>query len=224
VGYHLYCIVPAGHRPPPGTTGVDGQPVMLLEAGRVAAWVGELPERPRPSLERARLHNEVVEKALSAEVAPLPARFGGWFAGEPDVVSALASRESEHLDALARVAGAAEFGVRIALPESGTARDVQTPAHSGGRAYLEEVAQRLSRARESAERLAPGVGAVQAAVRDLVRAEVVEEPRAGLAGVLHLVPREHWDEYRRRVGRLPRELPALRFLISGPWPPYSFVA
>jgi len=37
-----------------------------------------------------------------------------------------------------------------------------------------------------------------------------------------LVEREGLEEYRRRVAEACQERSALRFLTSGPWPPYSF--
>ena len=35
--------------------------------------------------------------------------------------------------------------------------------------------------------------------------------------------RADFADYRDRVARAREALPALRFLASGPWPPYSFV-
>jgi hypothetical protein len=60
----------------------------------------------------------------------------------------------------------------------------------------------------------------EAAVRERV------EPlrtRHGLATIAYLVRRADFADYRDRVARAREALPALRFLASGPWPPYSFV-
>jgi hypothetical protein len=61
---------------------------------------------------------------------------------------------------------------------------------------------------------------------DLVRAEREEQadtPHAVLT-LSHLVARSAFDEYRARARTLRAELPGLRLLVSGPWPPYSFAA
>ncbi|HET9532303.1 MAG TPA: GvpL/GvpF family gas vesicle protein, partial [Blastocatellia bacterium] len=39
----------------------------------------------------------------------------------------------------------------------------------------------------------------------------------------HLVERAHVGVYRERLSSIRRERDDLRFLISGAWPPYSFV-
>ena len=61
-------------------------------------------------------------------------------------------------------------------------------------------------------------------MRDSVRDEKVEtaQTKHAVLTVTHLVAREHFDEYRERGRRLRSVFPALRLLLSGPWPPYSF--
>jgi hypothetical protein len=67
---------------------------------------------------------------------------------------------------------------------------------------------------------------IQVSLRHLVRAESEEEARTPHAVITlsHLVARPHFDEYRERARQLREVLPALRLLLSGPWPPYSFAA
>jgi hypothetical protein len=59
-----------------------------------------------------------------------------------------------------------------------------------------------------------------------VRAERFDEPRGphDMVSVAHLVARTDFDTYRRRLRELRERSPHLRFLASGPWPPYSFAA
>ncbi len=46
--------------------------------------------------------------------------------------------------------------------------------------------------------------------------------RHGLVSVAHLVERGAEREYRVALEVLRHERPDLRFLVTGPWPPYSF--
>jgi hypothetical protein len=203
-------------------TGLDGAGVVAVEAGRLVAWVSDAAERPGPTLDRVRAHHAVVESAQRDEVVPLPVRFGQWFAGADPLAVALRDREAERLARLEALRGTAEFGVRIAVPARRAARDVRDRSAGGGAAYLRAAARRLAEDREQSDLLRPGLDDAREAVRDLVREELEDESAPGMAGLLHLVDRARWADYRARLAELPARHPDLRFMISGPWPPYSF--
>ena len=68
--------------------------------------------------------------------------------------------------------------------------------------------------------------ALHDAFEDTVKAEQFEPLRTshGLLSVTHLVDRSRFDAYRARVAQVRDQQPQLRFLATGPWPPYSFAA
>ena len=43
-----------------------------------------------------------------------------------------------------------------------------------------------------------------------------------LLSAAYLIPRTNLDAFRARVQRLDDQHPALTFVCTGPWPPYSF--
>ena len=43
-----------------------------------------------------------------------------------------------------------------------------------------------------------------------------------LARADHLIERVNVQEYRTKMARAVEERPEVRFMVSGPWPPYSF--
>lgn len=45
----------------------------------------------------------------------------------------------------------------------------------------------------------------------------------GLVAIAHLVPRHDTGAYNRQVHTFTERHPELRFVTSGPWPPYGFV-
>ena len=65
---------------------------------------------------------------------------------------------------------------------------------------------------------------IAAVMKDVVREERVAETRTphGVVNLSHLVSREHFEVYRERVHELRAQHAQLRFLLSGPWVPYSF--
>ena len=59
----------------------------------------------------------------------------------------------------------------------------------------------------------------------LIRDEKINlapQERALLARVDHLVDRSSVEQYREKMGAAIQERPEVRFMVSGPWPPYSF--
>lgn len=224
---YLYCITPAAVVPPAGLQGVGGCAVEAIAAGDLAIWTSTLESgRAEASVEAIAAHNSVVEAAIRPDTTPIPLRFGQRLE-TADEVRDLIDREREAwLAQLKLFAGALEFGLRVIDPErESAARVVHTGRAVGGREYLEEVARRRSEergAREEAERVA---SRVREFVGDATVRERVEplRTRHGLATIAYLVRRVDFADYRDRVTRAREALPALRFLASGPWPPYSFV-
>jgi len=88
--------------------------------------------------------------------------------------------------------------------------------------------QALRDSTKLAERKQAEIEAIGASVRellgDIIRDERVEsaQTRHAVLTLSHLVAREHFDEYRARARRIRTMFPALRLLLTGPWPPYSF--
>lgn len=226
-GAYLYCIAPAGVVPPSGLAGLEDAPVRVASFGTFTAWYSELDARPEPSIERIRRHNQVVEAALTEEATPVPARFGQWFTAPAALEEKLREGAAVHEESLRRVAGAVEFGLRVAEVEAPPASaPAAVPEATTGRAYLEALAVRAAagrsrdaRGREIAARIASVLGPV-------VRQERIEsaQSRHEVVRLAHLVARRDVESYRAGVAAARRRHPELRFLLSGPWPPYSFAA
>lgn len=231
MGVYLYCLGDPDHPAPQEGAGageplrgIEGAPVRATAAAGFAAWVSDLERAPSATLERIRAHNAVIETA-AADVTPLPLRFGQWFESEAALEASLQERRDGLRDALRRVAGAMEFGVRVVDPASDTARRPAEPGdRSSGTAYLEGLVRRERRAEEERRRGAALARELEAWLEGRVR-ETRARPAGseGLVAIAHLVDRHDTREYRLRVGEFPERHPELRFVFSGPWPPYGFV-
>ena len=227
--------------------GVSGGAVRLLRAGSLAAVVSEIEEgRVAVTRDNVLAHERIVERVL-ARTTPLPFRFGT-VTGEARLSSYLTEHEAALNEALARVRGAVEMSVKIIgearalTSESGAAAACDAAEAGGavvtgagdvgeagppagpGAAYLRK--KRIEAAGgEAARRQAEEIGAwLAAGVGDLVKeSDVRLQPSEGLAvRAAHLVERGRVAEYRARLAALRAGRPDLRFLTSGPWPPYSF--
>ncbi|MGH2451916.1 MAG: GvpL/GvpF family gas vesicle protein, partial [Candidatus Limnocylindria bacterium] len=74
-------------------------------------------------------------------------------------------------------------------------------------------------AEEAAVRLREGLSIEQADARH----EICPSDRVALSLSL-LVPAEGAEALKGAAARLAAELPGMRAVVSGPWPPYTFVA
>jgi hypothetical protein len=218
-GIYVYCVGPSSHPEPGPLRGIDGAPVRAERSAGLVAWVSDLTRPPTPSLEGVRAHNAVVEAATET-VTPLPFRFGQWFESTDALDRSLAERQDPLQRALQRVDRALEFGVRVLDP----AHHASPPDRTTGRAYLEALALRARQDEADGARGLDVAAALRARLGPLVRDERVEPGGAGtLAAIAHLVARHDTGKYRDTIMEYAKERPELRFLVTGPWPPYGFV-
>ena len=230
---YAYCLAEGPPPLPPAVSGIGGATprVLSLDVG-VVGVVSDFPEeRAAVSPENVLAHERVVAHVL-ASTTPLPLRFGA-------VVSParLESYVGSHRDALRaafeRVRGCVEMSVKViwdaadlgavggaagdAGPESG-------PATGPGAAFLEAKRRQILGDETRRERADAVAGWLLARLGHVVRESAVHtRPQEALflAGA-YLVERAQLGEYRERLRGACAERPDLRFLASGPWPPYSF--
>lgn len=241
---YLYCLTEPGCEPPAELRGIAGMSVRAVgAAGRLAAWVSDLPEDPGPATaELVRVHDRVVRAALDLET-PLPARFGQSFGGDAALRRALEPRAEGLERSLERVRGGVEMTVRILLPgaplgsgrpeaaergarsEGAAEGGEEIPTSAGaGRAYMARLRGRQQASAELKREAEFLQARVARAVDELAREGVCSPvmPEAHSFSLSHLVAREAVSEYRLAVDALVKSDPALRLLVSGPWAPYSF--
>jgi len=157
-------------------------------------------------------------------------------------VRALLERDHDVLaNALARLAGRQEWGLKL-IAEPGPARAapradraVSTKVPGSGRAYVDRLrrdrlardqAQRTERA--AAQAIHRGMAAQAAAARVLRKPSRELSPDAGelVLNGAYLVERGRAPEFRALATALGERHcpPGMRLEITGPWPPYSFLA
>jgi hypothetical protein len=224
VGVYAYCVVPAGQVAPAGVTGFNGAALSLRPVDRLAIVISE-GGRPEPGAEAIRQHNAVVEAFITEEVTPVPLRFGQWADEAEPLVSAVREKAAWYGERLAAFAGALEFGIRVIQPDRpGPARDVRVSPAATGREYMHALRERVAAERASREEIERVRAGIADALAGLVLQEHVEEARTphGIVTVSHLVARDNFDEYREKTQGLRVRFAEMRFLVSGPWAPYSF--
>jgi hypothetical protein len=197
----------------PEVRGIDDAPLARRTVDGLDLVVSEHERASPDATEEAVLaHGRVVESLVGRSGALLPARFGRGFRDEGALEDAIRARAESLREALERVRGCVEIGVRVVGEEPS-----RSPSAVSGRAYMEA---RLARTAET-ERLARELHEPLAALARASTRTVAATPRLVLSGAYLVEPGEV-EAFRSRVAELEAEHEKLTFACTGPWPPYSF--
>ena len=259
-GLYVYCVLPSDSIDiPDDLTGVGGSPpTALVRDGDIAALASEVPleefgeERLRENLndvawleETALAHERVLETAL-AQTTVIPMRLCTIYANESSVREMLVRERPALVDALARLDGRTEWGVKVfvdraALDAAAAERSEELAALREEVAELPEGEAYMKRKRldtllrEEADLLIDaGVDdvharvaarATEALLNPLQRPEVSGHDGEMLLNGVYLVEDGETDAFHAIVDEVRDEYAPLGFAIepTGPWPPYNFV-
>jgi len=223
--------------------GIGGTPVRVIEHGELAALVGtvdlaEFGERPLAQhladLEwlgrAAREHDEVV-RAAARLTTTMPLRLATVCHDDDAVHARLDSVRGAVLTVLPELDGRDEWGVKIFAVADRTTPAETAPAASGA-AYLTQRRRQLTSRDEwidTATRTAFRAFGRLAEFAAASRQQTPQDQR--LSGAEHpmvlnaafLVSRRDEDAFRAAVADLAAEWPPGGVVLTGPWPPYSFV-
>lgn len=195
------------------------------------------PPKVAASRRKALLAHERVNGAVLREHTVIPMSFGMVFRAREDVVELLRSAHDAFLGVLAEMDGKIEFGLKVSWN-----RDAQLRA-------LEQEDEELRSLREE---IAGGAGAGFAArmqYGQLVEAALEQRSERCVAVLLRrlrdvsvasrcndtmgermimnaafLVQRRRETAFEQRLQAIAQDWPGLDFQLTGPWPPYNFVA
>ena len=232
---YVYCLCAESPRAAlaPDLAGVDGAPPRVSACGEIVAVVSEF-EGDVVAVTRAHvLAHELVCGRVLTETTPLPCRFGT-LTSAARLESYVATHEAALRARLARVRGCVEMSVKVIWrdeQERADEGDGQTAAHAASRAgvgaaFLAAKRRALLGDETARARATEIAGWLAEQLADTVRETYLSpQPRGAIVcAAAHLVERARLAEYRARLRVALAARPALHFLTSGPWPPYSFSA
>jgi hypothetical protein len=222
---YVYCLAEGIERLNKTPAGVSGAAVRIVEFEEdLSALVSVYrPEDFQVSRKNALAHHEVV-RSITEQTTPLPARFGTVV-----TVEQLRNYVSTHHEAikakLAHVRGRVEMNVRmIRTITADTSREPENPA-GPGTAFLLEKRREILREEAGGAQKGQLSTWLREKLGDLVKEEkisVTPSETVILARADHLIDRDNVQEYRTKMARAVEDRPEIRFMVSGPWPPYSF--
>ena len=222
---YVYCLVEGVERLNNAPTGVSGAPVRIVELDEdVSALVSVCrTDAFQVNRKNALAHHEVV-RSITEQTTPLPARFGTVV-----TIEQLRNYVSTHHEAiktkLAHVRGGVEMTVRMiqSIPGADTPQELNKVGP--GTAFLLEKRRELVRDEAGATQKGQLSAWLREKLGDLIKEEKISITRSEtviLARVDHLIKRADVQQYRTKMANAVEERPEIRFMVSGPWPPYSF--
>jgi gas vesicle protein GvpL/GvpF len=229
---YVYAITDRPDSPLPAETGLGGS-LLNIPYRDIAAVVSSLTTSQVPATENNLWAHETVVEGLVLDRAVLPLRFGTVFPDRVAVEASLSEHYADFTASLERVRGRVELGLRVLWKddvghgqEGGPSSVMSQDSASGsGRAYLLsrlEQDRRIQTWRQRGEALAAEINAPLAGLSVEHTQQVLTTHRLLLTAA-YLVRREDLTAFQRQVEAVSVAYPALSFLCTGPWPPYSFV-
>lgn len=225
---YAYCLASAIDTLPEPVQGISAAAVRLLNMENLVVLVSDLDVETVPvTREHALAHAAVVRSVLD-QTTPLPFRFGT-LVSEQQLRNYISVRKPALEAKLESVRGCVEMSVKIiwdksednqsALPEK-----YQDNKPGAGAKFLAEKRRELLGDEQRATQAAELSTWLQEKLKGCVRDKQVivrPEGKLVLSGAF-LVERSKIGQYREKLAELREDRSDLHFLLSGPWPPYSF--
>jgi hypothetical protein len=220
---YVYCLAADIEPSPTPVRGISDASVEVIEIEGFSLLANRFEgETALVTRENVLTHDKVVRSVLN-ETTPLPFRFGS-VVNEQQLASYLRTHRASLESKLAQVRGCLEMSVKIIWETDRTDPGSTSGDLGPGAVFLQQKQReilggerRVKEAREVAAWLEEKVGS-------FVRQEQISlcPTEKLIVAASHLVAREEVTEYRARIAAARDLRRELHFLISGPWPPYTF--
>lgn len=225
---YVYCLVEGVDGLEQSTLGISGAPVRILKSRNFSVLVSDLNEDSLPVTRDNALAHAAVVRSVLDRTTPLPFRFGT-IVTEEHLESYLATHKPALEKKLDSLHGCVEMSVKIIWENSEekqleTRDETQAGAEGKGTSFLVEKRwqiigdeQRAAEATEISKWLHENLSGL---IRD---EQVTIRPTERLVlTAAHLIERDKMTQYWKIAAEIRQNRPELHFLLSGPWPPYSF--
>jgi len=223
---YLYCLAEKIDAPAATVVGISGARVDQhnLEGFSILAAEFAGDSSPLVTRDNVLAHAAVVSSVLN-QTTPLPFRFGT-VVNDEHLRSYLASHKAALEAKLAQVRGCVEMSVKIIW--STDQEEINASGEAGsegpGARFLKEKQREI----RGSERRTEQANQVSDWLKEQVGTYLQQEDTSLcptdklIVAAAHLVRRERLTEYRDRLAEARKTRPELHFLVSGPWPPYTF--
>jgi hypothetical protein len=221
---YVYCLLEGIDEMNGPVRGISGAPVRLQALENLGVLVSDFDADAVPvTRENAMTHAAVVRSVLD-RTTPLPFRFGT-LVTEQQLRSYISARKPALETNLALVRGCVEMSAKIIWEVSDDEQEEpQDSAQGAGAMFLAAKRREILGSELRAAQAKEISTWLHETLSGLTRNEKVDtqfSEKLFLAAA-HLVERPNLPRYREKMAAARAARPELHFLLSGPWPPYSF--
>ena len=213
--------------------GLEEAPLVAVRYRDLGAVTGALGGTGAPAASPANVRrHESVLQALMVTRTVLPVRFGTLLPDAERTREVLREHYRSFAETLARVRGRVELGLRVLWTADGVPLAAAQPPVSersaptvSGRTYLLarlEEEHRSQAVQRQAETIAAEIHGPLAAIAADSTRQTLPTPQTLLVAA-YLVDRDNVVRFEGAVRAVARVFTGCRFLLTGPWSPYSFV-
>ena len=225
---YAYCLASGIDTLPEPVRGISAAPVRLLKIENFVVLVSDLAaEAVSVTREHALAHAAVVRSVLD-QTTPLPFRFGT-LVTEQQLRNYISARKPALETKLETVRGCVEMSVKIISNffednEPAQPKKDRDDKQGAGAMFLAEKRREILGDERRAAHAAEISTWLQEGLEGLARDKQVTVRPGGklVLSAAFLVERLKIGQYRERLARLREDRSDLHFLVSGPWPPYTF--
>lgn len=226
---YAYCLTEDGDALSQTIHGIGEAKVRLIKSGDFSVLVSDFSGDVVPvNRDNALAHAAVVRSVLD-RTTPLPFRFGTLVA-EEQLSSYLTARREALLAKFAQIRGCVEMNVKIISDRDQQHDAKDEVAEKPGTSFLLQKQREIAGSEARAAEAKSVAGWLEGLVAEYVREKDFKTNVTSqlLLSAAHLVERELVEQYRLKLKvareEAQAERPELKFLISGPWAPYSFAS
>ena len=240
-GIYVYCIIESGEARSFGKLGIGGRgdDVFTVHYKELAAVVSRTPLMVYdPTRENALTHEHVNEVMIDNGFTPVPMSFGTMFKTEGDTVEFLKDTYDALRDVLRKMKDKLEFGLKVNWDRESVLADIaeeyeeirRLKAQTEGDQPTSTYFARMQLGRLIEQALAQKSEAFVREIYDELRDSAIASRSNKVIGdrmimnAAFLVARDKAELFDKRVQEIGRRYEGrLKFMYTGPWPPYNFV-
>lgn len=230
---YTYAIIDSNSEMDEPIRGLGEASVYNIPYRDIGIVVSGLDPQVQIKTEESILKHEEVAERLMDRFTVLPMRLYTVFSGKEDMLLKVKDYYEDFIKNLDRVRNKAEFGIKVIWGGNIIKERIinvyknESPAHltQSGTKFMKEKFERYKIDKEFEEEADRCIAIVDGFLNRLASEKKLEKLKTDnlLLSASYLVDKEKKDDFKKAFEELRSSHRDLKYLLSGPWPPYNFI-
>jgi len=233
---YIYGIIDSNEKISEAITGLNGANIYNIPYRDIGALASDLNTPVRNTDEDRVLEHEMALEKIMKKYTILPMRFLTVFDKKDNVISILNEHYNDFREDLDRLRDKVEFGIKTIWPGAiirdrienayrKAQSDLSSSADSPGKSFMKEKFGKYKIDKEFEEEADRCIAIIDGFFNRFVAEKRLEKLKTDnlLLDAAYLVDKEKQSDFEKAFEELKASPCDLKYLFSGPWPPYNFV-